>query len=54
MKVSLTLNVPKLKTQKEAQDFVSSLCQHIADTFNDDCSITEFYTRIPRKGVEKQ
>ncbi len=54
MKVSITLNIPKLKTQKEAHDFVTNLCQHIAETFNDDCSIIEFFTRIPRKGVDKQ
>lgn len=54
MKVSITLNVPKLKTQEEAQQFVSALCRHIAETFNDDCSIQEFITRIPRKGVDKQ
>lgn len=54
MNVSITLNVPKLKTQAEAKDFVYSLCQHIAETFNDDCSIKEFITRVPKKGVIKQ
>lgn len=54
MKVSITLNVPKLKTQEDGQDFAYSLCQHIAETFNDDCSIKEFITRVPRKGVVKR
>lgn len=51
MKVQIILNVPKLKTKKDAQEFLSDLCQHLADTYNDDCSIKEFFTQLP-KGVQ--
>jgi hypothetical protein len=49
MKVQLILNVPKLKTTKEAQDFVLNLAEHVLDTFNDDNSIKEFWTRVPNR-----
>jgi hypothetical protein len=47
MKITLILNVPKLKTTHDGQAFASSLAEHIVDTFNDDCSIESVKTSVP-------
>lgn len=51
MKVQIVLDVPKLKTTKDAQEFATELANHILDTFNDDQSITAFWTSVPKKGA---
>lgn len=48
MKITLVLNVPKLKTQQQGTDFATSLAEHIVDTFNDDYSIESVMTAVPK------
>lgn len=49
MKITLVLDVPKLKTVQAGQDFAASLAEHIVDTFNDDCSIRSILSSVPKE-----
>lgn len=51
MKVQLVLDIPKLKTTKEAQDWCASLAEHLVDAFNDDDSIKAITYTVPKKGA---
>ncbi len=53
MKVQITLDVPKLTRTDDAQEYALDLVNHIADTFNDDCSIRTFWTKVPKVGKER-
>ena len=54
MKVQLVLDIPKLKTTKEAQDFASNLCEHVVETFNDDNSIRAMQYTVPKIRKDKK
>lgn len=51
MKVQLVLDIPKLKTTKEAQDWCASLAEHLVDAYNDDDSIKAITYTVPKKGA---
>ncbi|MDH5667847.1 MAG: hypothetical protein OEY86_07550 [Nitrospira sp.] len=52
MKITLVLDVPKLRTKRAASDFSTALAEHIVETFNDDTSIKSLKTSFvsPEKG----
>ncbi len=50
MKITFTIDVPKLKTTKDGQDFGKNLCEHLVDTFNDDDSIKSLSYSVPKQG----
>jgi len=47
MKITLVVDVPKLKTMKDGVDFATNLAEHIVETFNDDYSIRSVVTSVP-------
>lgn len=49
MKITLVVDVPKLRTTQEGQDFASALADHIVETFNDDTSIKSVVTSVPKQ-----
>lgn len=51
MKVQLILDIPKLKTTKEAMAFCASMAEHLVETYNDDSSIKEITYTVPKKGA---
>lgn len=52
MKITVVLDVPKLKSRRDSEEFAASLADHIVETFNDDTSIKSIKTSyiINRKG----
>lgn len=48
MKITIILEVPRLKKTDDAQDYALNLVEHIAETFNDDNSIKCFWTHVPK------
>lgn len=52
MKVQLVLDIPKLKTTKEAQDFCAALAEYIVQCpWNRDESIHAITYTVPKKEV---
>jgi|CXWL01.1.fsa_nt_gi hypothetical protein len=49
MKITLILDVPKIKTVKGGQEFATILAEHIVETFNDDTSIKSVLTSVPKE-----
>ena len=47
MKITLVVDVPKLKTMKDGVDFATNLAEHIVETFNDDDSIKSMSYSVP-------
>lgn len=43
--VQISVTVPTLRTNKEAEEFAQALAEHVLETFNDDDSITACYYR---------
>ncbi len=48
MKITITIDVPKLKTTKAAQEFALNVCEHLTETLNDDNSLKCFWTHVPK------
>lgn len=51
MRVQLVLDIPKLKTTKEAQAFCTSLAEFLVEAYNDDDSIKAITYTVPKKGA---
>ena len=49
MKITLILDIPKIKSLKTAQEYATCLAEHLVDTFNDDCSIKSVMTALPKE-----
>jgi hypothetical protein len=49
MKITLVLDIPKIKSVKTAQDYATCLAEHLIDTFNDDNSIKSVLTSVPKE-----
>ncbi len=52
MYLTIKINVPKIKTTKEGQDWCYALSDHILDTFNDDTSIESISYIVPKTGKD--
>lgn len=52
MYLTIKINVPKIKTTKEGQDWCCALSDHILDTFNDDVSIESISYAVPKDRQE--
>jgi hypothetical protein len=51
--ISLTFEVKRLASLDEAQDFATAIAEHVADTFNDDQTISPYYSAKIEKKVKK-
>lgn len=49
MKITFIIDIPKLKTTKDGQDFGKHLCEHLVDTFNEDNSIKSLAYSVPKQ-----
>jgi hypothetical protein len=49
MKITLILDIPKIKSVKTGQDYATCLAEHLVDTFNDDNSIKSILTSVPKE-----
>ena len=49
MKITLVIDVPKIRTTKEGTDFAASLAEHIVETYSDDCSIKSIASFVPNE-----
>ncbi len=49
MKITLIVDIPKIKSVKTAQDYATCLAEHLIETFNDDNSIKSVLTSVPKE-----
>ena len=54
MIITINLDVPSMRSKKNAEDFALQVASHIEETFNDDNSIIWTYWEVATKAAVKR